>query len=88
MQASANFFVDIYEGPHLGWEGRNTRVDYRYPELGYKGMTEQEALAEVKSERRPWRVYQIVNGEHVNRWEGGESESSADHGAWIASVPR
>lgn len=77
------FFVDIYEGPHIGWESRN-RYDR---DLNLQGMTEQQARAAVKGERRPWRVYQIVNGEHVPRWEGGESESSADHGAWLASVP-
>lgn len=85
---TANFFVDIYEGPNIGWEVRNVQVDYRYPELGYKGMTEQEARAAVEGERRPWLVYQVVNGEHVSRWEGGQSEADADHDAWIASVPR
>lgn len=77
------FFVDIYEGPHIGWESRN-RYDR---DLNLQGMTEQQARAEVEGERRPWRVYQEVDGEIIPMWEGEKSEADADHDEWVMSVP-
>jgi len=76
------FFVDIYEGPHVGWESCNP-LDR---DLNEKGITEKEARERVAGERRPWRLYQKVNGAIVACWEGGQSVDDADHGAWIASV--
>jgi hypothetical protein len=80
----ANFFVDIYEGPYIGWESRNSRDR----DLNLQGMTEQEVRATVEGERRPWRAYQEIGGEIIPCGEGGQSESDADHGEWLARVPQ
>lgn len=81
------FYVELYEGPHIGWEFANSMVDARHPEMGYAPMSKQEVMRHIRG-RKPWRVEEAKGGRAVAVWESEMDEGDADHDAWLARTPR
>lgn len=81
------FYMDVYEGPHVGWEPVNSMVDARHPEMGYAPMSKQEVMRYIRG-RKPWRVEEAKGGRAVAFWESEMDEGDADHDAWLARTPR
>ena len=86
-QGPDGFYMDVYEGPHVGWEPVNSMVDSRHPEMGYAPMPKQEVMRYTRG-NKPWRVEEAKGGRVVAIWESEMGEGDADHDAWLARTPR